>query len=305
MKKVLAIVVAAVMLAGVIGVFAMPTEVPETTMTARFTVIEGGSDAQFSMISEDGELVIFINADVPVHFEDAVPVCDDCDEVTTNAREVLFGRTLAEVLNGRNLEITYNFIGMSIPANTTPVSVTILFETAVHLSGVEIETGDGYQNIVTLPEYIGDLDWDDDFYVGLEWEYFDWENWEDEIWIPELNGEIVVNHEIIEAAAPFNYSDVGGSNVVMVPLRAVAEALGYDVEWNDYTQSIMLGVGIHVFIGRNEVYVGRMAPIELSLSPFIRDNLTFVPLDFVRNALGQNVWVLEGQVVVDSEYVMY
>jgi len=118
----------------------------------------------------------------------------------------------------------------------------------------------------------------------------------------------VIDGVIMEGfPAPYWYvsDEIPGGMVAMVPLRAVAEALGYDVQWSEETQSIMLGVGIHVFIGRNEVYRGRMAPIELSLSPFIRDDLTFVPLDFVRNALGQNVWVFEGQVVIDSYYVMY
>ena len=163
MKKILALAIAAVMLVSVAGVFAMPVEIPETTMTARFTVVEDvvHSDDLFSMISEDGELIIFINEDVEVLFEDYVPLNDDWVEFTRDAREVLFGRTLAEVLNDRNLEITYNFIGMSIPANTTPTSVVILFETAVHL---------GYTGIMTLPEDIGDL------HDGENW--FDaWYHW--------------------------------------------------------------------------------------------------------------------------------
>ncbi|MCL2838314.1 MAG: copper amine oxidase N-terminal domain-containing protein [Oscillospiraceae bacterium] len=299
MKKILAMVVAAVVIVGVIGVLAMPAEVPESTMTERFTVVEGvvHSDTQFSMISEDGELIIFINDDVEVLFEDYVPLGDDVEGYTRDAREVLFGRTLAEVLDGRTLTITYNFIGMSIPANTTPTTVVIMFETAVPLPGIEIETGEGYENIVTLPEDIGDLDWD--FEIDFD----------DVV----LNGEIVVNGEIIDAPAPFwsrgGYTEDGiavtTATSIMVPLRAVAEALGYEVSWSEETQSIMLGVGVHVFIGRAEAYLGRMAPIELSTAPIIVENLTFVPMDFFRNVLGQTVYSFEGQLVIETYSDMY
>jgi len=306
MKKVLAIVVAVAMLATVIGIFTLASA-NASIITARFEVMEDfdAPGVDFSMISGCGEWIIHISDSIPVNFEGAVPLCDDCDEVTTNAREVLFGRTLAEVLDGRQLQVQFAVQTMSIPAQTTPISVTILFESIVALPAIEIETGDGYQNIMTLPGDISDLDFDDDFYVGLEWEYFDWSDWEDEVWVPELNGELVINNEIVYGApAPF-WAFFEDGMVAMVPLRAIAEGLGYDVEWNEYTQSIMLGVGIHVFIGRTEAYLGRMAPIELSVAPMIYNNSTFVSLDFVSNVLGQNVWVFEGQVVIDSEYEMY
>ncbi|MCL2838740.1 MAG: copper amine oxidase N-terminal domain-containing protein [Oscillospiraceae bacterium] len=294
MKKVLALAVAVVMVVGLVGVLALDYNVPEyanqTTSTWTITDIFASDSAEVTMINEEGDLVIHITEDTIVYFEDFVPMSDveegEEAQMTQMVREVLFGRTLAEVLDGRRMTVTYGPVAWSMPGQTTPISVKVLFETAVALPAIEIETGEGYENIMTLPGDISNIDWDD--YV----------------WIPELNGEIVVNNVIIDAASPFNYSDVGGPNVVMVPLRAVAEALGYDVSWSEETQSIMLGVGIHVFIGRNEAYRGRMAPIELSLSPFIRDNLTFVPLDFVRNVLAQNVWVFEGQVVIDSEYQM-
>jgi len=291
MKKVLALTMALVMAISLIGVLALDYGVPEyasrTTSTWTITDIFASDSAEVTMINAEGDLVIHITEDTIVYFEDFVPMSDSEEgeevQMTQMVREVLFGRTLAEVLDGRRMTVTYGIVAQSLPGQTTPISVRVLFETAVALPAIEIETGEGYQNIMTLP---GDISGD-------------------EVWIPELNGEIVVNNEIIDAAEPFNYSDVGGPNVVMVPLRAVAEALGYDVSWSEETQSIMLGVGIHVFIGRNEAYRGRMAPVELSLSPFIRDNLTFVPLDFVRNVLAQNVWVFEGQVVIDSEYEMY
>ena len=290
MKKLLAIALAVVMVAG-LGVFALDYAVPEfaTQMTSRFNVIEDSVDGDsFSMISEDGELVIHVNDDVIIYFGEALRISDECDEVSQMVRDLLFDRTLAEVLDGRNMIVTYGITTMSIPAQTTPISIQVLFEgivalpSAIEISAELIETEDGYENIMTLPEYIGDLDWD--FMAAAE-----------------LNGEIVVNGEIIYAVAPFWNED----EVLMLPLRAVAEALGYDVQWNDETQSIMLGVAINVFIGRAEAYRGRMAPVELSAAPVIVDNLTFVPVDFFRDVVAQTVFVFEGQVVIAEESDMF
>jgi len=86
----------------------------------------------------------------------------------------------------------------------------------------------------------------------------------------------------------------------MVPLRVVAEALGYDVTWNGYLRSVQLGVAIHLWIDNTEVHIGRMAPIELSTAPALVDSVTFVPLDFFRTVLNQTAYVFEGQVVVET-----
>jgi len=242
---------------------------------------------------------------------------DDFTEFTQMVREVLFGRTLAEVLEGRNMTVTYGIVTASIPAQTTPISVKILFETAVHLPGeipstmwfdeetglwmsgtplypgvIEIDTGEGFQNIVTLPGYIGDLDFDSNGRPP---------------WIAapiELNGEIVVNGEVIAAPVPTTYGVHDGS-VVMVPLRAVAEALGYDVLWNEELQSVQLGVAINLWIGQEEFHIGRMAPLGLQVPPTIIDNYTFVPLNFFRIALNQNAYVFEGQIVIETETDMF
>ena len=112
-----------------------------------------------------------------------------------------------------------------------------------------------------------------------------------------LNGEIVVEGEIIAAPAPF----VCDSGVVMVPLRAVAEGLGFTLHWEDAAKTIMLNNTISLTIGKDYYTFARMAPIELGAAPELVDETTYVPLNFFTDvARMNNAYVLEGQVVVDN-----
>ena len=143
-KLLVTMTIVAIMGLGTAAVFANNNEVPEgaSTKTARFAVM-GDMDApgaEFSMLSEDGELVIHIHADTPVNFEYELYRSDDPqDGKTSEVREMLFDQTLAEVLDGRQLVVTYAITTRSIPPQTSPISVVVLFETAVHLPGT-IET---------------------------------------------------------------------------------------------------------------------------------------------------------------------
>jgi len=282
-KSLMALLVAAIMALSAVAVFALDNA-PEEGVTATFVLVDPDATDEFEMVSDDGEIVINIINDTPIYFEDYVPATedDDCDELTKNAREVLFGRTLSEVLDGRELHVL--FCDDYFPQIAR---ITILFVTAVHL-----EDENGYIGVVTLP---GEID---------EPIYFPEDFWDDFEFDPiVLNGELVVNGVIMEGAAlPFLCEE---NDVVMIPLRVVAEALGYDVGWNHYLRSIQLGVGIHLFIGQYEAIVGRMAPIELQVAPVIVNGSTFVSLDFFRAVLGQYAYVFEGQVVIESESDMY
>ena len=290
-KAIVALIMAAILAIGAVSVFAMDYYVPEdaTTVTSRFSLVEreyvGGNE--FAMVSEDGELVINITEDTVIYFEDYVPLSDECDGMTQMVREVLFGRTLAEVLDGRNLRVIF-----VEDEQIEAISIMVLFEIAVALPPevIDIENGYdyddyGYIGIVTLPE---EINWEDFDFVYPEDFDFD---------VLVLNGEVVVNNEILEnAPVPFLQDD----NIVMVPLRVVAEALGYDVSWNGYLRSVQLGVAIHLWIDSTEVHVGRMAPLEISTAAVLVDSVTFVPLDFFRNVLNQTAYVFEGQVVVET-----
>lgn len=86
----------------------------------------------------------------------------------------------------------------------------------------------------------------------------------------------LVNGEVIDA--PAAYTNEQGT--VMMPLRAVAEALGYPLTWEAETRSVRVGIAIQLQIGQDAYLFGRMAPIQLGTAPEIVQGVTYVPADF-------------------------
>jgi len=82
------------------------------------------------------------------------------------------------------------------------------------------------------------------------------------------------------------------NDTLMVPLRQVAEALGYEVTWNGKSSSIEVKKDLYVFqlkIGENEYKISE-EPVLLGTAPEIKASTTYVPLDFVR-FLGLNIGI--------------
>jgi len=283
-KMIIAALVAAVMALGVFSAFALDYEVPENaqTVTSRFFALDPDVlEDEFTMVSEDGEMTIHITNDVLIYFEDYVPMSDECDAMTQMVREVLFGRTLAEVLHGRNMHVVFEEADYIVP-----VSIKILFEGFV-TGPLELEPGDLEGFVIE-----GEVELDEiEMRRTIE--------------ALTLIGEIVVNNEMLEnPPVPFIYS-TEEAVAIMVPLRVVAEALGYDVGWNGELMSVQLGVGIHLWIDSTEVHLGRMAPIELPMAVMLVDGVTFVPIELFRDVLGMYAYVFEGQVIVEAETDMF
>lgn len=91
---------------------------------------------------------------------------------------------------------------------------------------------------------------------------------------------------------------------VMVPLRAIAEALGYEVIWNNETRSVDLIQGPHftsVFIGNNAYFINRMAPSELSVAPLIINGRTLIPIEFITEILGYGVEHKDNELIIYDE----
>lgn len=112
--------------------------------------------------------------------------------------------------------------------------------------------------------------------------------------------EYVINGEKIEAPAPY-IEDF----TVMVPARAICEALGYTVNWNPEDNAAEIGTGIRFTIGKDYYTIGRAAPIELGIAPVAVNNRAFVPLSFFRNVINMNnAYYFEGQIAINNDEKM-
>ena len=178
------------------------------------------------LVSSDNSLKLNITADIEIVLQD--------------------GKAFEGELANRKLVVMYDVSTRSIPAQTNPSKVVVLFEKAVDVSALDI----------------------------------------------------VVNNKKIDA--PSAYTNEQGT--VMVPLRAIGEALGYDVVWDSNTQSVMVGKGISLTIGKDSYNYMKTAPIQLGTAPTIVDEKTFVPLSFFKEVVRVNdAQILQGEIVILDE----
>ena len=87
----------------------------------------------------------------------------------------------------------------------------------------------------------------------------------------------------------------------MVPLRAIFEALGADVAWDQATETVTAvkdDTTVSMTIGSNVIYVNQK-PIELDIAPVIVDERTLVPVRAVAESFGSAVdWDGESRTVI-------
>lgn len=171
------------------------------------------------------------------------------------------GKAFQGELANRKLVVVYGPSTRSIPAQTTPTKVVVLFEKAVppiyHLTEEE------------KAALLGDVS----------------------------TMEIVVNDKKIEAPAAYK----NNQGTVMVPLRSVAEAIGLDVKWDSASESVTLGKGISLTIGKDNYNYMKTAPIQLGTAPELVNERTFVPLKFFKEvARMNNAHVFEAQIVINN-----
>lgn len=99
----------------------------------------------------------------------------------------------------------------------------------------------------------------------------------------------------------FDQNPVKLNNRVLVPLRAIFEALGAKIEWKAETQTIKANKGdikVQIAIGATESFINGK-PYILDQPPIILNGRTLVPVRFVSEAVGARVaWDSEDQTVL-------
>ncbi|MDR1538722.1 MAG: copper amine oxidase N-terminal domain-containing protein [Clostridiales bacterium] len=92
--------------------------------------------------------------------------------------------------------------------------------------------------------------------------------------------------------------------IVLVPLRSYAEALGYTLAWDAEAQKITILDGVELVttlaVGKNE-YIVDNAVVPLEAAPEIQDGYTYVPVSFFEKVLGAVYSVDEdGEIVITA-----
>ncbi len=102
--------------------------------------------------------------------------------------------------------------------------------------------------------------------------------------------------ETLRVASTSKHIPVVVNGIQMLPVRAVAEALGYGVKWDDETKSVYVN---HAYfsIDEDSYVIGRRAPQQLGQSPVLialpedAYATTYVPVEFFTDVLGHEVKV--------------
>lgn len=101
-----------------------------------------------------------------------------------------------------------------------------------------------------------------------------------------LNGIIVNDHIVYSDVYPYIKN-----NRTYVPIRFIAEELGYDVKWDGANRKVTMtndGTTVELTIGSNKMKVNGKT-VLLDAPAEIRDDRTFVPLRAIAEAFGEKV----------------
>lgn len=107
--------------------------------------------------------------------------------------------------------------------------------------------------------------------------------------IDDSGFNVKVNDELINFpdAKPFMDKNIR----IQVPVKIIGEALGAKVSWNSKTKQVIFlkeDDRVVFTIGKNE-YTLNGEVYKMETSAIIKDNRTFVPVDFIADALGANI----------------
>lgn len=107
---------------------------------------------------------------------------------------------------------------------------------------------------------------------------------------------IAIDDIIIDT--PSAYISEAGN--VMVPVRIVSEALGYEVTWNNDEKSVQIGSDISFKIGENNVLSGTSI-LSLEEASVLNEDHAFVPLGFFIEVLKvKEVSFFENNIIMNS-----
>jgi len=135
---------------------------------------------------------------------------------------------------------------------------------------------------------------------------------EDQRDVARFNGEIVVSGIIIDAPSPYLARDDDElftnelhniHGYTMVPLNPIAEALGYEIVWNEVFEGYTIDGRVNIWLDVPQAQTADYELFELLVAPYERNGVIWVPLTLFRDALEfgpGRVYSFEGQVVIEN-----
>jgi len=109
--------------------------------------------------------------------------------------------------------------------------------------------------------------------------------------------DIVVEGNVIEDI----HAIVSEHGVAMLPLRAIAEKLGFTVTWEDETRTVFLDNKITFKIDEDYYTYLRMTPINLGTAPKLVVDTTYVPFEFFSKVAHMSTAeIIDGQIVISQ-----
>lgn len=217
--------------------------------------------ADVIVVEDEAEKLNNVNVDTYVKDESdklvnvantlALNLADDTEIVDREGNKVD-----AKELDKKDLAVIYNIETRSIPAQTNPIKVIVLGENEMALKALEAANAAPEATPEVTPEVTD----------------------------APVDYTTVQNISVGEAVITNIYKE---NDTLMVPLREIAEKLGFTVEWDGTTKSIMLNSGMYSLkIGENAYGKGKMMPQQLKAAPVIKDDdLTYVPVEYFTELL--------------------
>lgn len=96
-----------------------------------------------------------------------------------------------------------------------------------------------------------------------------------------------------EVKLPEDWETVDFDGVAMLPVRTIAESLGYEVAWDNTLQAVTVGtvqMGVNFKVGENSYNKSKMTPFVLESAPVLvetdKGGVTYVPVSFFTDVLG-------------------
>lgn len=164
----------------------------------------------------------------------------------------------ADELKNKDLVVFYTITTRSIPAQTPPEKIVVIGENETALAQIEATKNEATATPAPTAE-------------------------------PEATEEPTDNSKI--NAVKVNDKEIeniykSADGTVMVPLRKIAEELGFTVDWDGNLRAVILNSGMYSLkIDENSYVKGKMMPVELCCAPEIKDDLTYVPVEYFTEVL--------------------